>query len=303
MAVITAGALGKALWPGVNKFYGLGYKEHPVLADQIFEVLKSEKGVEEDVNSNGLGLAVVKADGADTLFDTMSVAHLKRYEMVEYALGFVISQVAIEDNQYPELIAKMGKRLGMSMRQTREVVAAAVLNRAFDSAYTGGDGLELLSTAHINSKGGTYSNELATAADLSEQALEQIFINIADATDDAGLKIALRPMQLIVPTALMFEAERLIKSNLRVDTANNDVNALKEMSMLPKGKLVNPHLTDADAWFVKTDCMDGLKLFDRISPEMKNEVEFNNDNHRFKARARFVAGWTDPKGLYGSPGA
>ena len=304
MAIMNTGSLAKALWPGVNSWFGLAYDAHPDEYKEIFEVVKSEKNFEEDVNMYGLGMAPVKDEAANIMYDEMSQTFLSRYTHVTYGLGYIVTREAIEDNLYMELAEKRSKRLAYSMHQTKETVAANILNNGFDSAVkTGADGLELLSDAHLKSKGGTYRNELATAADLSEASLEQCIIDIMDHVDDAGLKIHIRPKKLIVPTALCFEAERLLKSTLQSDTAHNAINAIRSKGVLPEGYAVNHYLTDADAFFITTDAPDGLKLFERRPVGIESDTDFDSENMKFKATERFSVGWTDPRGIFGSPGA
>ena len=303
MAIINTGALAKALWPGVNKWFGMSYDEYPSEYTEIFRTESSEKNFEEDVNAYGLGLAMVKPEGENLAYDSMAQGFLKRYTHTTYALGFIITREAIEDNQYMELAEKRARALAYSMRQTKENVGANVLNRAFDNNYTGADGLELCSTAHLLSKGGTYKNELTTAADLSEASLEQMCIDVADFKDDAGLRIAVMPRKLIIPSALQFEAERILKSTLQNDTANNALNAMKSKGVLPEGYCVNHYLTDTDAYFIRTDCPDGMKHFQRRDMAIDNDTDFDSENMKFKASERYVFGWTDPRGIFGSPGA
>ena len=303
MAIISTGSIAKALWPGVNKFFGLAYDEHPLECTEIFDVEKSSKNFEEDVNVYGTSLAPIKLEGENISYDEMAQGFLKRYVHVTYGLGFILTREAIEDNLYMELAQARSKQLAFSMRQTKENVCANVLNRAFSNSYTGADGLELCSTVHLLSKGGTFRNELATAADLSEASLEQACIDIMDMVNDAGLKINLMPRKLIIPTALAFEAERILKSSLQNDTANNAVNALRSKGMMPDGIAVNHYLTDSDAFFIKTNAPDGLKLFERRGVGIDNDTDFDSENVKFKATERFSVGWTDPRGIFGSPGA
>ena len=303
MAVIGTGSLAKALWPGVNAWFGNAYEEHPLEYKEIFDIEKSEQNFEEDVNVNGTGLAAVKPEGEALAYDDFSQGFLKRYSHITYALGFILTREAIEDNLYMKLAEQRSKKLAFSMRQTKENVAANVLNRAFNSSYVGADGLELCSTAHLLSKGGTFKNELTTAADLSEASLEQSIIDIMDMKDDAGLKIHVMPKKLIVPTALCFEAERILKSSLQNDSANNAVNALRSKGVMPEGYAVNHYLTDPDAFFVKTNAPDGLKMFERRDVAIDNDTDFDSENMKFKASERYSVGWSDPRGIFGSPGA
>lgn len=302
MAIAT-GSLAKALWPGVNAFFGMAYKEHSPEYKEIFDIERSEKNFEEDVNVYGTGLASVKPEGENIKYDDMAQSWVKRYAHITYGLGFVITREAVEDNLYMKLAEQRSKRLAFSMRQTKENVAANVLNRAFNSSYTGADGLELCSTAHLLAKGGTFKNELTTAADLSEASLEQACIDIMDMVDDSGLKVNIMPRKLIVPTALCFEAERILRSSLQNDTANNALNALRSKGVLPEGHVVNHYLTDSDAFFIKTNCPDGMKMFQRRDVGMENDTDFDSENMKFKCTERYSVGWTDPRGIFGSPGA
>lgn len=299
---ILTGNHPKALWPGIHAWFGASYKEHPTEYTGIFKVESSEKNYEEDVMVTGFGLAPVKTEGSAYSYDSESQGFTKRYKHVAYGLGYIVSREELADNLYEKVSKQRSKRLAFSMRQTRETVGANVLNRAFNSSYPGGDAKELLATDHP-SLAGNWANELSVAADLSEASLEDLLIIIADAKNDRGLKIALRGMKLIVPTAEQFEACRILNSTLRVGTPNNDVNAIKNMGLLPEGYVVNHYLTDTDAWFVKTDAPNGLMWFDRESVEFKQDNDTDTDNAKAKSYMRFSAGWTDPRGMYGSPGS
>mgnify|MGYP001569179415 CR=1 FL=1 len=303
MALISTGSVNKALWPGVNAWFGLSYNEHPLECSEIFETLRSEKNFEEDVNVYGFGLATVKPETGSIQYDESGQGWVQRYTHVAYGLGFIISREAVEDNLYMELAQKRTKALAFSMRQTKENVAANILNRAFNSSYTYADGIELCSTVNEKSKGGTFGNELVTAADLSELALEQACIDIMNMTNDASLKVRLMPRKLIIPPALAFEAERILKSSLQSDNSSNALNALKSKGVLPEGYTVNHYLTDADAFFIKTDCQDGLKLFQRRDVAIENDTDFDTSNLKYKATERYSVGASDKRGIFGSPGA
>lgn len=298
---INTGNFAKALRPGVNKWYGEGYNDHPVEWSQIFTKHTSRKAWEEDIGVSGFGLAQILGEGASVTYDTMRQGFITRYSHVEYALGFIITKNMIADDQYDVIAKKRARALGMSMRQTKETVGANVLNRAFTGTYTGGDGLELCSLLHVNVAGGTWQNEPTTASDLSEAALEQAYIDMGDWTNDRGLKIAVRPKKLIVPTELEFEAAKLMKTEYEVGTANNTVNVVR--SKYPGGVHVNHYLTDADAWFIITDAPDGLKYFEREADSFSEDNDFDTKNLKYMAQARYSFGWTDPRGIYGSPGA
>lgn len=303
MATVSTGSLHRSLWPGVNKFTGLSYAETSHQYKEIFEVLDSSKNYELDVTMGQMGLATVKPEGQSIQYDDFAQGFDVTYRHVTYGDGFIITREAIEDNQYMELSEARSKLLGKTMKETKENVCANVLNRAFNSGYLGADGLELCSTAHLLEKGGTYRNELTTAADMSEASLEQAAIDIMDFRDGANKIIAARPMKLIIPRALCFEVERILKSTLQNDSANNAINALKSKGVLPQGYVVNHYLTDTDAWFIKTDVPEGLKLFQRRPMKVDTDSDFDSENLKFKATERYSVGWTDPRGVFGSPGA
>lgn len=295
---ITTGNHPKALWPGMHAFFGAQYKEHPEEWREIYEVEKSSKNYEEDTKLTGFGLAPEKTEGGSVSYDTETQGYTKRYRHTVYGLGYVVTQEEMEDNLYEIVSRRRIKRLAFSMRQTKEIVGANVLNRAFNSSYTGGDGKELLATDHP-SLAGNFQNELTTAADLSEAALEDMVILIGQAKNERGLSIALRPKKLIIPINLMFEAKRILKSELQSGTANNDINALKGMFDYS----VNHYLTDTDAWFIKTDCPNGMQWFERRALDFTRDNDFDTENAKAKATMRFSNGWTDPLGMYGSAGS
>lgn len=297
---MNTGNFGALLWPGISKVYGLEYKDHPEEYSEIFDEFSSDKSFEEDLMVTGFGQASEKSQGAAVQYDTAQQGFKSRYNMTTYGLGFIVTREMYEDDQY-NTIMKYSRALARSMRKTKEVLGANVLNNGFDNTYTGGDGLELFSTAHININGGTWQNELTTAADLSEASLEQAYIDIGGFTDDRGLIINARPTKLIVPRQLEFEATRILKTDGRVGTADNDLNAIKSMGGLPF--VVNHYLTDTDAWFLKTDVMDGLKYYNRREMEFTQDNDFDTENAKYKATFRCDFGWTDPRGAYGTPGA
>lgn len=300
---INTGSIAKLLWPGLNKIWGTDYTEHPAEWSDVFDTETSTMHREEDQLMPGFGLAPIKEQGAGVSYDTTSQGYTSRYTHVAYGLGFVVTREAIDDNQYEKKAFAGARSLAFSFRQTKENVAANVLNRAFNSSYTGGDVKELLATDHPLQSGGTFSNELATPADLSEAALEDISIQIMNAVNERGLRISLMGECVIVPPSLVFEATRILKSQLQSGTANNDVNALRSMGMFPRGVKVNHYLTDTDAWFVKTNAPQGLKHFKRIAPEFAQDNDFDSSNLKYKGYERYSFGWTDPRGLYGSAGA
>lgn len=300
--VITSSSFAKALWPGVNAWYGKSYKDYPEEWSQLFEKNTSRKAYEEDVGISSFGLANAKSEGAPIQYDSDRQGYTSRYNHVVYALGFIITREIYEDDQYDVVGKRKANALARSMRQTKEIIGANVFNRAATSGYTGGDGVTLLSAAHPNVAGGTFSNKPSTDADLSEAALEQANIDIADLRDDRGLLIAAKPKKLVIAPSNMFEAKRILGSDGRVATTNNDLNALKTMGIIPE-VVVNHYLTDSDAWFVLTDVNDGLKYFERRGDAFEMDNDFDTENAKFKATARYSFGWTDPRGVYGSMGA
>jgi hypothetical protein len=303
MGTITTGSFAKALWPGINKWYGMKYNEYKPEWPEIFDKNTSTKAFEEEVGATGYGLAQVKTEGASITYDDMEQGFVSRYTHITYALGFIITQEMFDDNLYSEIGLRRAQSLAFSIRQTKEVVAANVLNRAFNSSYTGGDGLELCSLLHVNKSGGTWANELATAADLSDTALEQACIDIAGFTNDRGLTIKVLPKKLIIPPDLEFEAARILKSIQQPGTANNDINAIRVLGKIPQGYCVNHFLTDADAFFIKTDAPEGMKLFQRKPMSFGTDNDFDTTNAKFKSSERYSVGWSDPRGIFGSPGA
>ena len=303
MAVITTGAFGKALWPGVNAWWGQAYKEWKVEYTDLFETYRSGKNFEEDVGTSMFGLMAVKPEGQALTYDTASQGFLTRYTHTEYALGFIITQIMVEDDQYMVIAQKRARALAFSARQTKEVVGANVYNRAFNSGFTGGDNIQLLSTAHLNVAGGTWSNRLATDADVSEASFEQACIDISKWQDDRGNQIAVMPYTVIISPDQVFEVERILMSPLQSATANNDINALYSMSKFPGGVKVNHYLTDTDAWFMRTDAREGMKYFTRRDDTFAEDNDFDTKNLKYSASARYVMGWTDPRGLFGSSGA
>lgn len=302
---ITSGSFAKALWPGISKWFGETYKEWPVEWVDLFDQEGSTKAFEEDVGISGFGLAVEKTEGGPISFDTARQSYIQRYINRTFALGFIVTQEAQEDNQYN--IAALGRRdskaLAFSMRQTKEIVGANVYNRAFNSSYTFADGKEMCATDHPLFAGGTFANELTVAADLSEASLEQAAIDIAGFVNDRGLKISIMPKTLIIPKELVFEATRILKSELQNDSANNAVNALKAMGVFPGGVKINHYLSDADAYFIRTNCPDGTKCKNRVGLDFGMDNDFSTTNAKFRARERYSFGVTDPRGIFGSPGA
>lgn len=299
---INTGNFSKALWPGVNAWYGKEYSEFPVEYTDLFETYQSRKAFEEDVGISSFGLAQIKPEGQGIAYDVETQGFITRYTHVVYALGFIITKEMFDDDQYDVVGERRARGLAFSMRQTKEVVAANIYNRAFNSAYTYGDGSALLVNNHANVAGGTFSNILSVAANLSEAALEQACIDIAKFTNDRGLKINVQPQSLHIPVDLQFEAERILKSQYRVGTANNDVNALVSMGKFPKGIKMNHYFTSTTAWFLRTNCPDGMKHFEREGDSFAEDNDFDTNNAKFKAQARYSFGNTDPRALYGTPG-
>jgi|TARA_R110001599_G_scaffold348404_1_gene575641 hypothetical protein len=300
---ISRAQLLKELLPGLNALYGLEYAKYGEEHKEIFETETSERSFEEETKLSGFSAAPVKDEGAAIAFDNAQEAFTSRYNHETIALGFAITEEAIEDNLYDSLSARYTKALARAMSYTKQVKAANVLNNGFDAAFTGGDGVALFSTAHPLTSGGSNSNTPATAADLNETSLESAVIQIAAWTDERGLLIAAKPRKLIIPPALMFVATRLLDSDLRVATADNDLNAIKHMGAIPEGYAVNHFLTDSDAWFLTTDVPNGLKHFVRTPMSTNMEGDFDTGNVRYKARERYSFGFSDPLGMFGSPGA
>jgi hypothetical protein len=299
---INSSSFAKALWPGINAWYGNKYDEHPEEFSALFDQESSSRAYEEDQGTTGFGMANSKAEGAGITYDEESQAFTTRYQHVVYALGFIITREIFEDDQYDVVGKRRSEGLAFSMRQTKETVAANVYNRAENASYTGGDGVELLSSLHPNFSGGTWANELSTPADLSEAALEQACIDIMKFTNDRGLKIAVRPETLIIPVDLVFEAKRILESPGRVGTADNDLNALNAMGKFTN-VVANHYLTDQDAWFIRTNVQNGMKCFERRAMEFGMDNDFDTENAKYKASERYSFGWTDPRGLFGSMGA
>lgn len=300
--VIATGNHPKALYPGVKAWFGLKYDEHPVEYTQIFDVDTSARNYEEEVQAYGFGLVPKKPEGQSAVYDSHSQGYVVRYTHVAYAMGFIVTREEKDDNLYAELSMSRAEALAFSVAQTRENVGANVLNRGFNSSFTGGDGQELFATDHPNAVGGTFSNKLATDADLSEASLEDLAIQIMQATNPRGLKISLVPRRLIIPVQLAFEAERILSSQLQNDTANNAINALRSKGVIPE-VAVNHYLTDADAFFIKTNAPRGLKWFDRNLPEFGVDGDFDTENIKQKCYMRFSCGWSDPLGAFATSGA
>ena len=300
---ISRAQLAKELEPGLNALFGMEYDRYENEHSEIYETETSDRAFEEEVMLVGFGNAPTKSEGSGVSFDSANEAYTARYTHETIALAFALTEEAIEDNLYDRLGARYTKALARSMAHTKQVKSSATLNNAFDSSFTGGDGKELCATDHPLAMGGTFSNELSTAADLNETSLENALIDISQFVDERNMIIALRGMKLIVPPALKFIADRLMSSTQRPGTADNDVNAINNMGMLPDGVVVNHFLTDTDAFFIKTDAPNGFKMFERSPLATSMEADFDTGNMRFKARERYAFGFSDPRCVYGSPGA
>ena len=302
---ISRSQLVKELEPGLNALFGLEYNRYDNEHAEIFTTETSDRAFEEEVMLTGFAGAAIKQEGAGVQFDQASEAYTSRYTHQTIALAFAITEEAIEDNLYDRLASRYTRALARSMSQTKQTIAANVLNNGFDTSgsYNGGDGVSMLNASHPLANGGTFSNILATAADLNETSLEQSLIDIAGFVDERGLKIALQGRKLIIPKELQFTAERVLKSPLRTATADNDINAMMNMGMIPEGYRVNHFLTDTDAFFIITDAPNGLKEFVRSPIKTAIEGDFDTGNVRFKARERYSFGWSDPRGIFGTPGA
>ena len=290
------------MWPGIKAWWGRQYNEHQVEYTDLFDTDTSIKNYEEDVQLTGFGLAPIKTQGGSVSYDSETQGFTTRYTHVAYALGYIVTREERDDCLYEQVSKRRAQANAFSMRQTKEIVAANVYNRATTAGYTGGDGIVLLSASHT-STAGTWSNILTTAADLSEASLEDLFIQIMTAVNDKGLKIALMPQSLHIHPSEWFNANRVLKSALQNDTANNAVNVLKMVNALPKGIKMNHYFTDTDAWFVRTNAPRGMVCFDRAKDELKQDNDFDTDNAKAKSYERYSFGWTDPRGIYGTPGA
>jgi len=300
---ISRAQLAKELEPGLNALFGLEYDRYEQEHSEIFEEESSDRAFEEEVTLGGFSTAPVKNAGGAITFDDAQEAYTARFTHETIALAFSITEEAIEDNLYDRLASRYTKALARSMAQTKQIKAAAILNNAFSAGASAiGDGAALCSSAHP-SLSGNQRNQLSTASDLNETSLEQMLIDIAGLTDERGLKIAVRGMKLIIPKELQFVAERVIASNLRSGTADNDINAVRSMGMLPEGAVVNHFLTDTDAFFIKTDAPNGFKFFNRSPLKTAMEGDFDTGNMRFKARERYSFGVSDWRCVFGTAGA
>lgn len=301
---ISRAQLAKELEPGLNALFGMEYDRYENQHAEIFTTESSDRAFEEEVMLSGFGAAPTKAEGSAVSFDDANEAFTARYNHETIALAFSITEEAVEDNLYDRLSSRYTRALARSMAHSKQVKAASILNNAFSAgAFAGGDGVALCDASHPLTNGGTFANEPSTAADLNETSLEDALINIAGFVDERGLKVALRGTKLIIPRQLQFVAERLMVSNLRVGTADNDVNAIRSMGMLPDGYAVNDFLTDTDAFFILTDTPRGFLHFERVPLSTQMEADFDTGNMRFKARERYSFGVSDWRCVFGTPGA
>ena len=300
---ISRAQLLKELLPGLNALFGLEYARYGEEHKEIYEIEKSERSFEEETKLSGFSAAPVKNEGSAIAYDNAQEAFTARYNHETIALGFSITEEAVEDNLYDSLSARYTKALARAMAYTKQVKAATILNNAFSATAVYGDGVSLCSTAHPLVSGGTNSNRPSTAADLNETSLENAVIQIAAWTDERGLLIAAKPKKLVIPPALMFVATRLLETSLRVGTTDNDINALKNNGSIPEGYTVNHYLTDTNAWFLMTDVPNGLKHFVRTPLSNSMDGDFDTGNVRYKARERYSFGVSDPLGIFGSPGS
>ncbi len=301
--VINTGSHPKLLWPGVHATWGQIYAEHPEEYVDLYDVLSSNKAYEQDVQITGFGLAPVKGQGAPVIYDSEMQGWVTTYPHVAYALGYIVTKEEIEDNLYKEVATRRAKANAFSMRQTLENVGAFLYNNAFVTTYYAmPDGQALISSAHVNPSGGTFSNRLTPGADLSEAALEDICIQIMQTTQDRGLLISNMPQSLHIPPAEWFNANRVLKSVLQSHTGNNAINVLKATNAFPKGIKLNHYFTNANAWFVRTNIPNGMQMFWRNRPEFDQDNDFDTKNAKAASYMRFSVGATDPRGIYGSSG-
>lgn len=302
MAVINTGSFSKALWPGINAWYGKAYDEYRVEWTDLFDKYTSRKAFEEDVGVTSFGLFQVKPEGNGVAYDTEQQGFTTRYTHINYALGFIITKEMFDDDQYDVAGERRAKGLAYAGRQSKENIGANVYNRAFSTSYTGGDGAAMISASHPNVVGGTWSNKPSVDSNVSEAALEQAVIDIARFKNDRGLLIQVMPESIIAAPEQMFEFERILKSQYRVGGADNDINALVSMGKFPGGLKVNHYLTSTTAWFIRTNAPDGLKYFERKGDAFTEDNDWDTENAKFKATFRCSFGWTDPRAIYGCAG-
>ena len=301
MAVITTGQHPKALWPGIKEWWGRSYDEHQVEFTDLFDTETSDKAYEEDVEITGFGLAPVKQQGTAINYDTEAQGSITRYTHVAYALGYIVTFEELRDDLYEVVSKRRAKQLALSMRQTKENVGANVYNRAFTAGYVGGDGQVMIANSHPTLSG-NQSNVLATAADLSEASIEDLTIQIMQALNNRGLKINLMPQSLHIPPQLWYEANRILKSVLQNDTANNAINVLKATNVFPKGIKMNHYFTSATAWFIRTNAPTGMKHYERDAVMFDQDNDFDTKNAKAACYERYSFGWSDWRGIFGTPG-
>ena len=302
MAVITTGAHPKALWPGIKEWWGRSYAEHQEEYPDLFDSETSDKAYEEDVEISGFGLAPIKPQGAAINYDTESQGQVNRYTHVAYALGYIVTFEELRDDLYEVVSKRRAKMLAFSMRQTKENVAANVYNNAFSSSFVGGDGVSLINSAHPTTTGGNQSNVLTMAADISEAAIEDLVIQVMQAKNGRGLRISLMPQSIHVPTQVWFETNRVLKSVLQNDTANNAINVLKATNVFPKGIKLNHYFTSATAWFIRTNAPAGMKRYERDGVSFDQDNDFDTKNAKAASYFRESYGWSDWRGLFGTAG-
>lgn len=299
--VINTGSHPKLLWPGVHATWGQVYAQHPTQYTDLYDVLNSGKAYEQDVQITGFGLAPVKGQGASVTYDSEMQGWVSTYAHVAYGLGYIVTYEELQDNLYKEVATRRAKANAFSMNQTIENVAAFLYNNAFNTTYWSmPDGESLISSAHINPSGGTFSNQLTPGADLSEAALEDMCIQIMNTTQDRGLKISILPESLHIATAEWFNANRILKSVLQAHTGNNAINVLKATNAFPKGIKMNHYFTNPNAWFVRTNCPNGMQMFWRNKPQFSQDNDFDTKNAKAASYMRFSVGATDPRGIFGS---
>jgi hypothetical protein len=299
--VITTGAHPKALWPGIKAWWGRSYDEHQVEYTDLFDTETSDQAYEEEVEITGFGLAPVKAQGTSIVYDTESQGAVSRYTNVAYALGYIVTYEELKDDLYEYVSKRRSQALAFSMRQTKENIGAAIYNRAFNGNFVGGDGTTLISSTHPTLSG-NQSNLLTVAADISEVAIEDLCIQIMQTQNNRGLRISNLPQSLHVPPQLWFEANRILKSVLQNDTANNAVNVLKATNVFPKGIKINHYFSSASAWFIRTNIPRGMQHFEREAITFDQDNDFDTKNAKAACYERYVFGWTDWRQLYGTPG-
>lgn len=300
--IINTSTHPKALWPGVKAWWGRTYAEHKEEWPYLFDQFTSRQNYEEDVQITGFGLAPVKTEGQGTAYDSEQQGPVSRYIHTTFSLGYQVTEEEMEDNLYAKVSNRRAAALAFAFRQTKENVAANVYNRAFNASYVGGDGVSLLNTAHPNTTGGSFSNKLAVDADLSEASLEDLITQMMGATDDRGLLINIMPKCLVVARQEWFNANRILKTVFQSGSANNDLNVLKSTNAIPDGIYLNHYLTAAHAWFIRSNVMDGMKMYQRVPISFEQDNDFDTGNAKAKSRERYSFYWTDPRGLWGSNG-